>query len=95
MQRIFAITLFAIASRPANAALNGFYDSARVLHAILGEARVADALRQQPIIFIDQIQNGYRLKSEACQVDVTVNRMIAARPGPTPFTLRIGKGKCK
>lgn len=79
---------------PACAAVSGYWDSSKVLHAILGNGQVADALRQQPVQTITRIERGYRLSSQACTVDVTVTRTLPNRPGPTTFALSVGPGQC-
>lgn len=94
---VLAATLtaaLAAAATPVSAALSGYWDSAKVIHAILGSAQVADALRQQPVERIERTQDGYRLHSRDCRVDVRVTRTAADRPGPGSFGLGIGRGDC-
>lgn len=94
---VLAATLaaaLAAAATPVSAALSGYWDSAKVIHAILGSAQVADALRQQPVERIERTQDGYRLHSRHCRVDVRVTRTAADRPGPGSFGLGIGRGDC-
>ncbi|RJE89468.1 hypothetical protein [Paracoccus onubensis] len=82
------------AATPVSAALSGYWDSSKVIHAILGNERVADALRQQPIESIISIENGYQIATQDCQVEVQVSRIAPDRPGPARFSLQIGPGQC-
>lgn len=82
------------AATPVSAALSGYWDSSKVIHAILGNDRVADALGQQPIESITSIENGYQIASRDCRVEVQVNRIAPDRPGPARFSLQIGPGQC-
>lgn len=82
-------------SQPARAALSGYWESSKVLHAILGRNEVADALRQQPISSIETTRSGYRLKSRDCTVDVTVERQNTRRPGPGNMKIMVGNGRCR
>ena len=94
MKALVAAAILAIAATPASAALSGYWDSSKVIHAILGNDRVADALRQQPIESIARTENGYQIRSQDCSVEVRVNRTAPDRPGPTRFSLSIGAGQC-
>lgn len=96
MKRISACALIGAiaAASPAFAAVSGYWDSSKVLHAILGDSHVADALRQQPVDSITRTEHGYRLTSQACTVDVAVTRTLPDHPGPTRFSLSIGQGRC-
>ncbi|TKT79182.1 hypothetical protein [Aquamicrobium sp. LC103] len=95
LTRCIALALFtSLVTSPASAALAGYYDSARVLHAVLGHDDVADALRQQPIATITQTEDGYRLESRDCAVEVVVHREAGSQPGPGSFRLDVGQGKC-
>ena len=94
MKALVAAAVLAIAATPASAALSGYWDSSKVIHAILGDDTVADALRQQPIESIARTENGYQISSRDCSVEVRVNRTAPARPGPTRFSLSIGGGQC-
>lgn len=81
---------------PAAAATSGYWDSARVLHAILDSDQVADGLRQQPIHSISRTRDGgYVVQSENCSVGVSVARERASRPGRDDFSLRIARGRCR
>lgn len=93
-----ALTVVLIAagtlSQPAQAALSGYWESSKVLHAILGRSDVADALRQQPISSIETIRSGYRLKSRDCVVDVRAEQRNMNRPGPNSVKIVVGQSRC-
>lgn len=95
MTAAFLTAGLAMHGLPASAALSGYWESSKVLYQILGDANVADALKQQPIESITKTDAGYRLTSRNCAVDVRVTEMIPARPGPAKVTVRIGKGRCE
>ncbi|WP_323715650.1 hypothetical protein [Paracoccus aminovorans] len=80
---------------PAFAALSGYWDSTKILHAILGDKRLADALKQQPIERIEKTADGYEVSSQDCMVQVKVDSILPDHPGPTRHTIRIGKGHCR
>jgi hypothetical protein len=84
-----------VASGPATAALSGYWDSSKVLHALLGQSAVADALKQQPIRSITATESGYRIESRDCVVDVSVKRGKVDRPGPSAFQIQVGHGHCR
>lgn len=84
-----------LAASPSFAALSGYWDSSKVIHAILGNAKVADALKQQPIDSVTATTDGYRVASRNCHVDVRVQRTEPSRPAPAQFTLNIGRGQCR
>jgi hypothetical protein len=94
MKIIVAAATLAIAATPLSAALSGYWDSTKIIHAILGDDRVADALKQQPVDSIVRTEGGYQIESRDCHVDIRVNRIAPGRPGPTRFTLSIGGGQC-
>lgn len=86
-----AITL----SSRTQAALSGYWESSKILHAVLGDSNVADALKQQPIEFISRTQSGYTIKSRDCTVDVYVDQKTASNLGSGDWTVRIGKSDCR
>lgn len=90
-----AATAFIFAGKPADAALSGYWESSKVLHALLGREDLADALKQQPISSIEATRTGYRIKSHDCTVDAIVERRGSRRPGPGGFVIRIGNGRCR
>lgn len=94
MKFLAAASVALVVATPAFAAVSGYWDSSKVIHAILGNDRVADALRQQPIESITSTENGYQIASQDCRVDVQVNRFAPDRPGPVRFSLNIGQGQC-
>lgn len=94
MKAILAAVIMAAAASPAAAALSGYWDSSKVIHAILGHDGVADALRQQPIESITRNETGYQIRSRDCRVDVAVDRMAPDGPGAARFSLTIGRGHC-
>ncbi len=47
-----------ISDNPASAALSGYWDSSKVIHAVLGRNVVADELRQQPLSHIRSLGRG-------------------------------------
>lgn len=75
---------------PASAALSGYWDSSKILHAVLGDNRLADALKQQPIERIEKTAEGYEVSSRDCTVQVRVTSSVPDHPGPTRHTLSIG-----
>jgi hypothetical protein len=81
-------------SSSAFAALSGYWDSTKIIHAVLGRNEVGDALKQQPIESIVETDSGYRVKSRDCAVDVRVDRRNASKPGPGSFNLHVGHGRC-
>ena len=97
MKRIVVIALSAMAAGggPAHAALSGYWESSKVLHAILGSNDLADALKQQPITSLTSTDEGYRIESQDCSVNVEVTRKEANRPGPGSFEIRIGAALCR
>lgn len=94
MKFLAAASVALVVATPAFAAVSGYWDSSKVIHAILGNDRVADALRQQPIESVTSTENGYQIASQDCRVDVQVNRIAPDRPGPVRFSLNIGQGQC-
>ncbi len=94
MRFALMIALSLCLASPAVAALSGYWQSSKVLHAILENPELADALRQQPIVSVAATDSGYRIRSRDCTVDVEVVDEKAKRPGPTPFTVKIGRGTC-
>ncbi len=75
LKNTIALALAATAvAAPAFSAVSGYWSSSKVLHAILGESRVADALRQQPIEAISKTDSGYRVESRDCAREVTGER---------------------
>jgi hypothetical protein len=78
----------------ASAALSGYWETSKVLHAILGRNDVADALKQQPIESIMSTGSGYRIKSRDCSVDVRVDRKQASKPGLGGFRIHVGHSRC-
>ncbi|MEP7456284.1 hypothetical protein [Phyllobacterium sp. SB3] len=79
----------------APAALSGFWDSSKALHAILGNNDVANALKQQPIETITKSGSGYTLTSHSCTVNVSVSRQAPNRPGQDRITIRMTREKCR
>lgn len=95
MKRMLACMAVCVtAATPVSAALSGYWDSSKVLHALLGHDGLADGLRQQPIETITKTDQGYRVTSQDCTVDVTVTRTLPDRPGPTAFSLTVGQAQC-
>jgi hypothetical protein len=90
---IAAATMAALTAT-TSAALSGYWETSKTLHAILGRNDVADALKQQPIESIIATENGYRIKSRDCSVEVRVDRKQASKPGPGGFRIRVGHGRC-
>lgn len=80
---------------PASAALSGYWDSSKILHAVLGDNRLDDSLKQQPIERIEKTTEGYEVSSWDCTVQVRVESSAPDHPGPTRHTISIGKGRCK
>lgn len=80
---------------PASAALSGYWDSSKILHAVLGDNRLADALKQQPIERIEKTTEGYEVSSRDCMVQVRVVSRVPNHPGPTRHSISIGNGWCK
>lgn len=80
---------------PAFAALSGYWDSTKILHAILGDNRLADALKQQPIERIEKTANGYEVSGRDCTVQIKVDSVLPDHPGPTHHTISISKGRCR
>lgn len=98
-QRILVRTIVFIAltfamHAPAKAAITGYSDSAKVIKKILDDRYISTALKDGKITSIEETNQGYRVRSDECHVDIVVTHMIAARPGPTPFTLRIENSRC-
>lgn len=91
----FLATVMILPALPAAAALSGYWDSAKILHAILGDNRLADALRQQPVERIEKTADGYAVSSRDCSVQVKVESVAPDRPGPTRHSIRIGKSRCR
>ncbi|QRZ13661.1 hypothetical protein JWJ88_19585 [Paracoccus methylovorus] len=94
MKSFAAAAILAITAAPASAALSGYWDNSKIIHATLGNDMVADALKQQPVESITSTESGYQIQSQDCRVDVQVTRTAPDRPGPTRFSLKIGKGQC-
>lgn len=93
---ILAATGFAlIFAGQAHAALSGYWDSSKILHSILGRNDVANSLKQQPVESITRTDSGYQIKSHSCAVDVTVERILPNRPGPSGFKIRVGPSHCQ
>ena len=88
----FAALLFA---GEAHAALSGFWETSRVLHAILGSNELADSLKQQPVESIVSIDGGYQIKSHSCTVEVRVDRTPQDKPAPSTFQFTVGKSVCQ
>lgn len=79
---------------PAAAALSGYWDSAKVIHAILGSGDLADALRQLPIESITRTDAGYEVSGGDCRVQVRVTPSPSEHPGPAEFTFEVGSPSC-
>ena len=94
MRFALMIALSLCLASPAVAALSGYWQSSKVLHAILENPELADALRQQPIVSVAATDSGYRIRSRDCTVDVEVVYEWAKRPGLRQFTVKIGRGAC-
>lgn len=90
-----ALLLSFAAASPAMAALSGYWQSSKEIHAILGSNDVADALRQQPVVSIVDIGDGYRLQSRDCVVDVEIDRQEPGQPGALTFRIIVGKASCR
>lgn len=80
---------------PASAAVSGYWDSSKILHAVLGDNRLADSLKQQPIERIEKTAEGYEVSSRDCTVQVKVASRVPNHPGPTRHAISIGNGWCK
>lgn len=95
MTRILACAVVgAMGVSPALAALSGYWDSNKIISAILSEDSLGNALRQQPIERITRTPAGFRVESRDCAVEVAVTAIPADRPGPSRFTLTVGQGHC-
>ena len=90
---IAAATMAALTGT-ASAALSGYWETSKTLHAILGRNDVADALKQQPIESITSTESGYRIKSRDCSVEVRVDRKQSSKPGPGGFRIHVGHTRC-
>lgn len=90
---VFIALTFAMHT-PAKAAITGYSDSAKVIKEILDDRYISIALKDGKITSIEETNQGYRVRSDECHIDIIVTHMIAARPGPTPFTLRIENNRC-
>ncbi|KFI31542.1 hypothetical protein CDV50_01815 [Haematobacter massiliensis] len=96
MHRLFlAFAAACLLGSPAMARMSGFYESAEIIHAILGDNQVADGLRQQPIESIARTRDGYVVQSQNCSVGVVVETRRADRPGRDNFSLRVQRGRCR
>lgn len=94
MKRILIALAVTFLGSQASAALSGYWDSVKVIQAILGAEQTGDALRQQPVERIEEAPGGYVVSSRDCRATVKVTRTTPTKPGPTAFTLAIGKGRC-
>ncbi|WP_171909505.1 hypothetical protein [Rhodobacter sp. 24-YEA-8] len=94
VRTIVVIALTFAMHTPPKAAITGYSDSAKVIKIILDDRYISTALNDRKISSIEEINQGYRISSDQCHVDVIVTHMIAARPGSTPFTFRIENIKC-
>lgn len=92
---IIAFAAACLLGSPAMARMSGYYESAAVIHAILGNGQVADGLGQQPIESITRTRDGYSVQSQNCSVGVVVVTRRADRPGPADFSLRVQRGRCR
>ena len=95
MRTVLAPTLSLVLASPSMAALSGYWESSKEIHAILGSNDLADKLKQQPIMSIVETETGYRVQSRDCTVDVEVIHKMTKGPGPVPFDIRVGRGVCK
>jgi hypothetical protein len=91
---LIAAATIAALTGTASAALSGYWETSKTLHAILGRNGVADALKQQPIESITATETGYRIKSRDCTVDVRVDRKQSSKPGPSGFRIHVGHARC-
>lgn len=92
---IFAFAAVSLLGSPALARTSGYYESAEVIHAILGSRQVADGLQQQPIESVTRTRDGYSVQSQNCSVGVVVETRRADRPGRDDFSLRVQRGRCR
>lgn len=92
---VLLATALALPALPSAAALSGYWDSSKILHAMLGDNRLADALKQQPVERIEKTAEGYVVESRNCTVRVRVTSTPSDRPGPTRHSISIGAGTCR
>ncbi|NPD17777.1 hypothetical protein HOY34_21665 [Xinfangfangia sp. D13-10-4-6] len=94
VRSILIVAIAFAVNRPTEAATRAYSDSVREIKAILDDEEVSIALQQGRIKSIEEMKKGYKVTSDKCEAEIIVTHMIAARPGPTPFTLRIKKTLC-
>ncbi|TPP09802.1 hypothetical protein [Rhizobium glycinendophyticum] len=103
MKRLFLIAaLFATGfGGPSEAALSGYYDSIERIGAILGDPKLADMLRQQPIGAISNTgtrKDGaaeWTIRTQDCDLKVYLVPVLPNGPGKTSYTLDIPAGQCE
>ncbi|MEH7826638.1 hypothetical protein [Gemmobacter denitrificans] len=88
-----------IAAQPALAALSPYYDSAEKITAILGDAAVADAVRQAPIGAISNsgtTKDGrdiWTVRVQDCDLTVHLTAVLPQGPGKTTYLVELA-GPC-
>jgi hypothetical protein len=102
MRRLFfTVTLFAFGiGGSSEAALSGYYDSIERIDTILGDDRVADMLRQQPIGAITNTgtrKDGaaeWTIRTQDCDLKVYLIPVLSEGVGKTSYKLDVPKGQC-
>jgi len=97
-----ALVIFAtIWPGQVQAALSGYYDSAEKIGRILGDARIADLLRQQPIGAISNTgtradgAGEWTIRSQDCDLKVYLIPILPDGPGKTTYDLDVPVGQCE
>ncbi|KQW31775.1 hypothetical protein ASE36_06000 [Rhizobium sp. Root274] len=103
MKRLVLIAaLFATGFGPSSeAALSGYYDSIERIGTILGDPKLADILRQQPIGAISNTgtrKDGaaeWTIRTQDCDLKVYLVPVLPDGPGKTSYTLDVPDGQCR
>jgi hypothetical protein len=102
MRRLFCTaTLFVFGiCGSSQAALSGYYDSIERIGTILGDAQLADILRQQPIGAISNTgtrKDGaaeWTIRTQDCDLKVYLIPVLPEGVGKTSYKLDVPKGQC-
>jgi len=90
-----------VASGPALALMSPYYESATVLERILGDASLADSLKQQGITSIVQTApDVWEIKTQECTITASVVDVPAPADGPATvggrnFDVKFGSPSCQ
>lgn len=98
---LLTATLFAFGiAGSSEAALSGYYDSIERIGTILGDQRLADMLRQQPIGAITNTgtrKDGaaeWTIRTQDCDLKVYLIPVPPEGVGKTTYKLDVPKGQC-